>query len=149
MKMLVNLNHCQAGEHSDLGLEIKKSNYPELIQHAIALIQKNYAQLYGVEEVAEELSVSKCHLVRLFSKSVGISPGRYLTAVRITVSKRYLSGKDYPVEVVATLSGFSGANYFCKVFKSKTGQSPLEYRRTCCSTRSYTEMTEMEKRLYL
>lgn len=147
--MSVSRNPCQTGEHSDFGLEIKQSNYPELIQHAIALIHKNYAQLYGVEEVAQELSVSKCHLVRVFSASVGIPPGKYLTAVRIAVSKRYLVDKDYSVDVVATLSGFSGANYFCKVFKSKTGQSPLEYRRTSYPTRSCAEMTEMEKRLFL
>lgn len=127
----------------------EQPNYPELIQHAIALIHKNYAQLYGVEELAQELSVSKCHLVREFSAYVGIPPGKYLTGVRIAVSKHYLSGKDYPVEVVATLSGFSGANYFCRVFKSKTGQSPLAYRRTCCPARSCAEMTEMEKRLFL
>lgn len=141
---------CRHREDSvDLGFEHNQLNYPELIQNAIALIHKNFAQLYGVEEVAGELSVSKCHLVRTFSASVGIPPGKYLTAVRIAVSKKYLSGKDYPVEVIATLSGFSGANYFCRVFKSKTGQSPLEYRKSSRPAQALPEMTEMEKRLFL
>lgn len=135
--------------HIDLAFEPRQSNYPELIQHAIALILKNYAQLYGVEELAQELSVTKCHLVRTFAASVGIPPGKYLTAVRIAVSKHYLTGKDYPVEVVATLSGFSGANYFCRVFKSETGQSPLAYRRNGYPAEPLPEMTEMEKRLFL
>lgn len=127
----------------------EQSNYPELIQHAMALIHKNYAQLYGVEELAQELSVTKCHLVRTFAASVGTPPGKYLTGVRIAVSKHYLAGKDYPVEVVATLSGFSGANYFCRVFKSKTGQSPLAYRRDNYTEDSFPEMSEMENRLFL
>ncbi len=133
----------------DLDFDCKASNYPELVQHAIALIHQNFAQLYGVEEIAQELSVTKCHLVRIFSTAVGIPPGKYLTAVRIAVSKRYLSGKNYPVEVVATLSGFSGANYFCRVFKSETGQSPLEYRKSRYPQEHSSEMTEMEKRLFL
>lgn len=144
-----NKDYRKAEDFVDLGFEHEQSNYPELIQHAIALIHKNFAQLYGVEEVAQELSVSKCHLVRLFSASVGIPPGKYLTAVRIAVSKRYLAGKDYPVDVIATLSGFSGANYFCKVFKNKTGQSPLAYRKSSRPAQPFSSMTEMEKRLFL
>jgi AraC-like DNA-binding protein len=30
--------------------------------------------------------------------------------------------------VVASLCGFSGANYLCRVFKKETGQSPAQWR---------------------
>lgn len=129
--------------------ENTESNYSELIGNAMELIQKNYADLYGVEELAEELAVSKCHLVRAFSAAAGISPGKYLTAIRIAAAKKLLLSKDYPVEVVATLSGFSGANYFCKVFKKATGKTPLEYKNNVRPQEPEPEMTEMEKRLFV
>ncbi|MEI6580232.1 MAG: helix-turn-helix transcriptional regulator [Eubacteriales bacterium] len=123
--------------------------YPELINNAIELINKNYAELYGVEEIAEELMVCKCHLVRAFSAATGLPPGKYLTSVRISKAKMLLVNKDYSVEVIATLSGFSGANYFCKVFKKSTGKSPLAYKNNMNSAEHEPEMTEMEKRLFI
>ncbi len=32
------------------------------------------------------------------------------------------------LDVVASLCGFSGANYLCRVFKKETGQSPAQWR---------------------
>ena len=100
---------------------------PPLVQAAIADIRANYAGLYGVEELSERLGVSKSHLVRTFTAALGIPPGRYLTRVRVEAAQRLLLHREYTLDVVASLCGFSGANYLCRVFK-KTGQSPAQWR---------------------
>ena len=41
---------------------------------------------------------------------------------------RLLQHREYTLEVVASLCGFSGANYLCRVFKKETGQSPAQWR---------------------
>ena len=74
---------------------------PPLVAAAIEDIRRNYAGLYGVEELSERLGVSKSHLVRAFTAALG---------------------------VIASLCGFSGANYLCRVFKKTTGQSPTQWR---------------------
>ena len=86
---------------------------PPLVQAAIEDIRANYAGLYGVEELSERLGVSKSHLVRTFTAAVGVPPGKY---------------REYTLDVVASLCGFSGANYLCRVFKKETGQSPAQWR---------------------
>ena len=101
---------------------------PSLAAGAIAEMREHYAELYGVEEVAATLGVSKSHLVRAFTAAVGTSPGRYLTAVRVEAAKRFLSCYAYPLDVVASLCGFSGANYLCRVFRRETGLSPAAFR---------------------
>ncbi len=101
---------------------------PPLVQAAIEDIRENYAGLYGVEELSERLGVSKSHLVRTFTASVGVSPGHYLTRVRIEAAMRLLLHREYTLDVVASLCGFSGANYLCRVFKKETGQSPAQWR---------------------
>ena len=101
---------------------------PPLVQAAIEDIRANYAGLYGVEELSERLGVSKSHLVRTFTAAVGVSPGRYLTTVRIEAAQRLLLHREYTLDVVASLCGFSGANYLCRVFKKETGQSPAQWR---------------------
>ena len=101
---------------------------PPLVQAAIEDIRANYAGLYGVEELSERLGVSKSHLVRAFPAALGVSPGRYLTSVRIEAAMRLLLHREYTLDVIASLCGFSGANYLCRVFKKTTGQSPTQWR---------------------
>ena len=96
---------------------------PPLVAAAIEDIRRNYAGLYGVEELSERLGVSKSHLVRAFTAALGVSPGRYLTSVRIEAAMRLLLHREYTLDVIASLCGFSGANYLCRVFKKTTGQS--------------------------
>lgn len=100
-----------------------------LVADAVLAIRQNYAGLYGVEELSAQLGVSKSHLVRVFSAEMGVGPGQYLTGVRLDAAKALLARRDYPLEVVATLCGFSGANYLCKVFKKHTGQTPRRFPR--------------------
>lgn len=103
---------------------------PELAAEAVRLIQSRYAHLYGVEELAEALEVSKSHLVRSFKAATGKTPGQYLTEIRVEAAKQLLAAEDCPLELLAQLTGFSGANYFCKVFRSCTGMTPAAYRRS-------------------
>ena len=101
---------------------------PPLVQAAMEDIRANYAGLYGVEELSERLGVSKSHLVRTFTAALGVPPGRYLTKVRVEAAMRLLLHREYTLDVIASLCGFSGANYLCRVFKKETGHSPAQWR---------------------
>lgn len=112
-------------------------------------IRQNYAGLYGVEELSAQLGVSKSHLVRVFSAEMGVGPGQYLTGVRLDAAKALLARRDYPLEVVATLCGFSGANYLCKVFKKHTGQTPAAFRAQNAGAARGGAVNELESALYI
>ncbi len=105
------------------------TGWPALVQQAVELIRTGYGSIYGVEELADSLHVSKSHLVRVFHQTLGVTPGKYLTDTRIEAARGLLA-RGHSLEVVATLCGFSGANYLCKVFKKETGMSPAQFRRT-------------------
>ena len=47
-------------------------------------------------------------------------------------------------EVVASLCGFSGANYLCRVFKKETGQTPAQWRAAAART-AMADLTADEK----
>lgn len=101
---------------------------PPLVAEAVEAIRDNYMTLYGVEDLAEYLGVSKCHLVRVFGAAMGTSPGKYLTRTRIDAAKLLLMQREYSLDMIASLCGFSGANYLCRVFKRETGVSPAAWR---------------------
>ena len=101
---------------------------PPLVAEAVAAIRQNYMALYGVEELSEQLGVTKSHLVRAFKQEIGVPPGKYLTNVRIEAVKALLLSDEYNLEMIAGMTGFSGANYLCRVFKREVGVSPAAWR---------------------
>lgn len=98
-----------------------------LVEGALAIIQQELPFLEGVEELAERLEVSTAHLSRVFSKKIGVSPGKYITRMRVEYAKLLLRDPDTSITYVAEASGFANANYFSKVFRKETGMSPSEY----------------------
>lgn len=120
-----------------------------LVEAALEEIHHHYRELYGVQELADALEVSKGHLHRLFIREVGVSPGRYLTLVRLSHAKRLLLHRDYPLEVVAGLCGFSGANYFCKVFKKETGETPAQWRSRAAADLTPLPLAPLDQLPYL
>lgn len=109
-------------------------NYPQLVSDALTIMRENFAFIYGIEDLAQQLSVSKNHLIRQFTKHVGVSPGKFLTAVRIEHAKLVMQSGETGLEAVAVASGFSDANYFCKVFKKETGMRPGEFLQSVPKT---------------
>lgn len=107
-----------------------RPQYPSLVQDAIAIMQQEFAHLYGVEDLADRLEVTAPHLIRTFSQALGITPGRYLTQIRISFAKELLRGHCGTLETIAACAGFSSAHYFSKVFRRETGMSPREYMQT-------------------
>lgn len=98
-----------------------------LIESAIAIIQEEFPFLEGLDELAERLEVSKPHLIRTFTQRVGMSPGKYITRVRVEYAKLLLCNEDASIAYVAEACGFANANYFAKAFRRETGMSPSEY----------------------
>ncbi len=105
----------------------RQYDFPALVEAALAIIQREFPYLAGLDELACRLQVSKSHLARSFSLKTGISPGKYIVRVRIEHAKLLLQEPDVTVTYVAMASGFSNANYFSKVFRRETGMSPTEY----------------------
>ncbi|MEE0799642.1 MAG: AraC family transcriptional regulator [Gemmiger sp.] len=120
-----------------------------LVQRAVEAIRENYMALYGVEELSSQLGVSKCHLVRVFSSEMGMPPGKYLTSVRIEAAKLLLTEREYNLEMIAGLCGFSGANYLCRVFKRETGLSPAAWRETAAPHAAVEKLPMRNNEIYV
>lgn len=122
---------------------------PPLVAQAVEDIHSHYAELYGIDELSERLNVSKSHLIRAFHQAMGVSPGKYLTDVRIHAAKQMLLHREYSLDVIASLCGFSGGNYLCRVFKKEVGVSPAVWRANALLHTTVLPHTEAEQSLYI
>ena len=85
-------------------------------------------------DVAAAAGVHVGHLHRIFPAETGRRIGEYLTDLRMDKAKSLLMRTDLPSSRVATLSGVSSLPYFSRLFKQKTGMTPLEFRRSYAVT---------------
>ena len=83
------------------------------------------------------------------SAAMGMPPGRYLTQVRVEAAKHLLAHREYPLEVVASLCGFSGANYLCRVFRHATGMTPTAWRAAQTAAQAPAGFLPRENELYV
>lgn len=102
---------------------------PQVVEAALGIIQRDYAFLDGIGELAARLEVSQEYLTRCFCRETGVTPGRYLNQVRIENARILLRQGRHTVQFVSDACGFANANYFARVFRQAVGVNPREYAR--------------------
>lgn len=78
-------------------------------------------------DIAEDCDVSRRLMEVVFARSVGRTPLRVLTDIRMERAIALLLEGQYTVVEIAKICGFSSANYFTKAFRHNYGLSPLRY----------------------
>lgn len=94
------------------------------------MIAKNLDNsLYNVEQLANDLDLSRVQLYRKVKALMGISVSDYLTNYRLDYAKTLLLNSDQTISEIAYASGFSSPNYFATLFKRKYESSPNSFRK--------------------
>lgn len=101
-----------------------------LINEVLHYIGKHYMEDLFLSSLADTFFLSKEHLSRLFKRETGTNLFSYIMELKLNDAKELLSSTEMTLEEIAFKLGFSNGNYFSKVFKKNTGQSPREYRST-------------------
>ena len=84
--------------------------------------------LPSVTYFGEEMNMSSHYLSDLLKKETGQSAQEHIYYHLIEKAKTELLGTDNSIGEVAYSLGFEYPNHFSKLFKSKTGMSPAQYR---------------------
>ena len=75
------------------------------------------------------VDTSPSNFRRQFTRTLGISPGRYLTAIRLNAARKLLETTEKLVSEIANETGFWDQSHLTKLFKRERGITPGEYRR--------------------
>lgn len=100
---------------------------PQIVK-AIRFIRENAGEPIKVDDVLEQLTISRRSLERRFAKLLGRTPQAEILRTRLARAKELLAGTDLKAYQVAFRSGFKGVEHFYQVFRRKLGMTPTEYR---------------------
>lgn len=94
-----------------------------------AYMERNYADsALSMEELAGMARLSVRRFGEQFQRRYHITPGRFLTALRIGAAEKLLENGELRVSDVAALCGYAGAGYFIRAFRREMGVTPETYR---------------------
>lgn len=94
-----------------------------LARRTCELIRNNCARAMRTEELARAMGVHKSHLVRAFSKAVGMPPQKYMRQVRVAKASELIS-EGSQLSEVALMLDFSDQAHFTREFKKVFGVPP-------------------------
>lgn len=92
------------------------------------LIEKEYASIETVDDIAQNVGISPRHFKRRFKKATGVMPLNYLRQVRIDAAKERLETTQDAIDMITQAVGYSDTSSFCRLFKKYTQISPMAYR---------------------
>jgi AraC-like DNA-binding protein len=98
------------------------------VEKAISSIHARYDGPITLNELAAEVYVSPFHFSRMFARITGVTPGRYLTAVRLFEAKRLLLTTSLTVSDIVCSVGYSSVGTFTSRFTRAVGMTPTQYR---------------------
>ena len=81
------------------------------------------------ERLGEIMCLDPCYLNRLIKNYTGLSLHRNVIHRRIRTATEFLLHTDFPLEDIATKTGFCDAAHFSACFKKQTGIPPSRYRQ--------------------
>nr|WP_275583065.1 AraC family transcriptional regulator [Gracilibacillus alcaliphilus] len=104
----------------------EKNNH---VNRLIAWIDQNYQRNITLDEMAENLHLSKYYMSRIFKDTTGMTIMQYLMNRRLVRTKYLL--EMYPNKSmldIAMESGFESSSHFSRKFRNHFHVSPTEYR---------------------
>lgn len=99
------------------------------MEKVASYIQSHISEALSVSALADECCMSVSGFRSTFKEYAGMSPKDYINTIRMREAMRLLATTDTSVENISLMCGYSDQMYFSRFFRSKTGQSPREYRK--------------------
>lgn len=99
-------------------------------ERAIKMMRENLGEQLTVDDMARVAMFSKFHFTRIFQRVTGVTPRRFLSALRLQQAKVLLLTTSMNVADISVHVGYNSIGTFSSRFTRSVGMSPTEYRRS-------------------
>lgn len=100
-----------------------------VVNLAMEYIDKNYEKNLSIQEISDNIGISKNYLCNLFKKELNTTVIHYMTNVRIDKAKKLLTDTGMKMADISKAVGFNDYTYFSQLFKRNTGSTLSAWRK--------------------
>ena len=102
---------------------------PAALARVSSYLQENLAAPVALDDLAAVAQLSKYHFARVFVRTLGVTPYRYLVRLRMTRAAELLQSTRLDVWQIGTRCGYASPAQFSSAFRRHHGVTPTGYRR--------------------
>lgn len=125
---------CLSSLHPLLNMLTKKSS-PQIngalsakhLKWVVEYCHANLGQKISLNQLSDITDLNRYQFLRRFEKSVGLTPHKWLTQLRLEHACRQLRTSDRSIVDIATGVGFYDQSHFNRAFKNLYGVAPSSY----------------------
>jgi AraC family transcriptional regulator len=99
------------------------------VERVVDFLYEQYDQPISLADMADVAILSQYHFARTFRDVTGVSPGRFLSAIRLHRAKGLLLGTSLTVTDISYMVGYNSLGTFTSRFTRSVGMSPMRFRR--------------------
>ncbi|WP_197936503.1 helix-turn-helix domain-containing protein [Paenibacillus sp. GSMTC-2017] len=99
-------------------------NVNDSVQATISYMEQRLSKPLQISELPQLAGMTQSSYCRAFKKMTGLTPGNYLTQLRMLKAKELMSDKHAALRDIAVTVGYQDELYFSRVFKKTEGISP-------------------------
>jgi len=125
---LLRYAHQQNAPHREARQVLARRRRQKLMSRVREYLEQHCSETIGLVGLALHFDVSPFHLCRGFSQEFGMTLFEMLALIRIERAKALIRQGSMSMKEIARQTGFSNGNYFAKVFRRATGQSPSNFQ---------------------
>lgn len=92
-------------------------------------MNQHFDKKITVSMIAKYMGMERTYFTKWYKAQSGRNPYEYILELRVSRGKQLLEQTDIPIEHLALMLGFHDTFHFSNYFKSRTGCSPLQYRK--------------------
>ncbi|MFH5181803.1 helix-turn-helix domain-containing protein [Paenibacillus sp. TAB 01] len=126
IECMVGLNRCYTNRSSAVQAELSETQWMEFAVH---LIKENYDKPMPLEQISRMCGMSVASFAAKFKGYAGTTFLDFKHNVQIRQACRLLQETSLKAAAVGREVGFEDTGFFYKIFRKKTGMTPIEYRK--------------------
>ncbi len=109
--------------------QIGKDNQHKYVENAIEFLKANYNSRINIENIVENMFLSKDYFRQLFKDVTGQSITSYIQHIRIEQACMMLANSERSVSDISVKCGYNDIKFFYQTFKKIKGVTPGDYRK--------------------
>lgn len=102
----------------------------EMIQEVVTHMERQIAEPWTLQSLANIAHLSPSRFSFLFSQIVGTSPLDYLIQLRLSQAVYLLESTEHKIIEISTMCGFRNLSNFNRLFRLHIGKSPSDLRKS-------------------